>query len=170
MKTPPTYIDPKLQDKIVQDLNALLTDHVEYTYGIAHMGYNEDGDTYPQIYYNDGSVKNIMLFPDSKVKSFCFWELVGSNVLDEDEGVEYELNFVFWGNLYRIDSTKYYDFTSEIEQSIIQVFKNAGATEISYTEEDVFSVYSKYLEQEKQTLMRPNTGFKINLKYNDQIC
>lgn len=164
------YDNPVMQDFVVQEINNLLTSHIEYRFGIAQMGYDEEGNTYPSIYYNDGSVKNEMLFPDNKVKSFCFWEFLGMEVLDEDEGVNYNLALVFWGNLKRIDSSKRYDFTSEIEQSIIKVLKGYGAVEISLEEEDIFSIYSKYLEEEKQTLLRPNTGFKITFKLHDIPC
>ena len=170
MKEITTYTTPVMQDVIVQEYNALLTSIVEYRYGIAHIGQNEDGATYPQIYYNDGGRKSMMLFPDNKVKSFCFWEFDRADILDDDEGVNYNLSFVFWGNLTRIDGTKYYDFTSELEQSIIKLFVAKGATDISYTQEDVFSGYSKYKENEKQTLMRPNTGFKISMNIHSFIC
>ncbi len=170
MKVIPTYSDPKMQDAVVQTLNALLTDQVEYLFGIVNVGYDKDGKTYPSIYYNDGSRKNFMLFPDSKVKSFGFWEFNGTEVLGEDEGVIYDLTFVFWGNLERINRNKNYDFTSEIEQGIIQRFKGAGATEVSYTEDGVFDDYSKYSEQDNQSLMRPNTGFKISLKMHEIEC
>ena len=112
----------------------------------------------------------MMLFPDNKVKSFCFWEFDGADVLDEDEGIDYNLTFVFWGNLDRIDNSKYYDHTSEIEQSIIKLFKTNGATDVSYSEDNVFSDYSKYKENEKQTLMRPNVGFKISINVHSFIC
>jgi len=118
-----TYTNPKMQDATVQTLNTLLTSYVEYLFGIVHTGYDEKGFSYPSIYHNDGSFKNAMLFPDNKVKSFGFWEFDGADVLDDDEGVNYNLSFVFWGNLTRIDSTKRYDHTSEIEQNIIKIFK-----------------------------------------------
>jgi len=169
MKTIPTYTSPKMQDAVVQTLNALLTGYVEYLFGIANIGVDDKGFSYPSIYHNDGSSKNVMLFPDNKVKSFGFWEFNGANVLDDDEGVEYSLSFVFWGNLTRIDSTKRYDHTSEIEQNIISVLKANGATDIDYTEDRVFSSYTKYAE-ESQTLMRPNTGFRISLNIHDFIC
>ena len=170
MRTIPTYSDPQMQDKVVQQINALLTSYVEYIYGIANIGYDEDGNTYPSIYYNDGSRRNFMLFPDNKVKSFCFWEFNGANILDEDEGVVYSLSLVFWGNLERIDGTKNYDFTSEIEQDIVQVLQGLDTENIVYTEDDVFANYSKYLEEERQTLMRPNTGFKISFDIHDYVC
>jgi len=170
MRNVTTYTTPVMQDDIVQEYNALLTSIVEYRFGIAHIGQDEDGKTYPQVYYNDGGRKNMMLFPDNKVKSFCFWEFDGADVLDEDEGIDYNLTFVFWGNLDRIDNSKYYDHTSEIEQSIIKLFKTNGATDVSYSEDNVFSDYSKYKENEKQTLMRPNVGFKISINVHSFIC
>lgn len=170
MKTIPTYSDPKMQDLTVQNINALLTSYVENLYGIVHLGFDEDGNTYPSVYYNDGSKKNLMLFPDNRVKSFCFWVLNGAEVLDDDDGMVYDLTFIFWGNLERIDQSKNYDHTSEIQQSILKVFKGQDVTELSYTQEDVFVDYTKYLEQERQTLMRPNTGFKISFKIQGSVC
>ncbi len=170
MKLPPIYTSPKLQDAVVQSLNTALSSYAELLYGIVHLGYDEDGNTYPSVYYNDGSFKNLMLFPDNKVKSFIFWEFEGSEVLDDDDGINYNLSLVFWGNLQRIDATKYYDHTSEIEQSIIQVLMTKEVTGITCNEDDVFANYSKYLEEEKQTLMRPNTGFKISFTIHDFVC
>ncbi len=167
MKNIPTYATATMQDSIVQTLNSLITDDVEYQFGIVHLGYDEKGATYPSVYKNDGSFGNYMIFPDNKVKSYCFWEFNGADVLDDDDGVDYNLTFVFWGNLQRIDRSKLYDFTTEIEQSILHKFINAGALDVSYMQDDVFSGYSKYQEKAKQTLMRPNTGFKISFKMHD---
>ena len=97
-------------------------------------------------------------------------EEVAEEVLDEDDGSIYNLVFVFWGNLTRIDATKHYDFTTEIEQTIMKIFEAQGATAINYTEEDVFSNYTKYLEQDRQTLMRPNTGFRISFSIQGTLC
>ena len=170
MRTIPTYSSPKMQDEVVQNLNALLSSYVEYLYGIARVGEGDDGLTYPQIYYNDGSEKNMMLFPDNRVKSFGFWEFRGADMLNDDEGVIYSLSFVFWGNLYRINPSKHYDFTSEIEQNIIKVLVGQNAENISYTEDGIFDIYSKYSEKERQTLMRPNTAFKIDFDIHGFLC
>lgn len=170
MRSVPTYDNPKMQDEIVQTLNALLTSHVEYLYGIVHVGVTEDDDTYPSVYYNDGSQKNMMLFPGSRVKSFCFWEFNGGDVLDDDDGSVYNLSFIFWANLNIYDQSKNYDFTTEIEQTILKIFKAQGARDISYTEEDVFANYTKYSEAERQTLMRPNTAFKISFTIQGDVC
>lgn len=164
MRAIQTYDDPIMQDEVVQTLNALLANIVEYRFGIVHTGYDEDGNTYPSVYHNDGSFKNEMLFPDNKVKSFCFWEFESGDVLNDNDGDVYNLSFVFWGNLTRIDGTKLYDHTTEIQQSILTIFLANGARDVSWTQDDVFSNYSKYLEQEKQTLMRPNTGFRISFQ------
>ena len=170
MKNITTYSDPKLQDAVVQTLNTAISAYVEHSYGIAHMGYDEDGNSYPSIYYNDASEKSFMLFPDNKVKSFCFWEFDGADVLNDSEGVNYNLSFIFWGNLERINPAKKYDFTSELEQSIVQIFVDKGATDVSYVQDGVFDKYSKYSESTKQTLMRPNSGFKITFNIHDLIC
>jgi hypothetical protein len=170
MRDVPTYSSPVLHDAVVQTLNALLTSYVEYLFGISHIGVDDEGETYPQVYNNDGSTSNVMIFPDNRVKSFCFWVLNGAEVLDDDDGMVYDLTFIFWGNLERIDQSKNYDHTSEIQQSILKVFKGQDVTELSYTQEDVFVDYTKYLEQERQTLMRPNTGFKISFKIQGSVC
>jgi len=170
MRTITTFTDPKMQDAVVQALNALLTDEVEYLYGIVHTGYDEENNSYPSVYYNDGSRKNVMIFPDNKVKSFGFWEFEDADILDDDEGIVYSLTFVYWGNLERTNGSKNYDHTSEIEQAIAQIFINYGATNVSYTQDDVFGGYSKYQENKKQTLMRPNTGFKIGIDIHSFIC
>lgn len=172
MRAISTYTDPKMQDSVVQTLNALLVSSVEYRFGIVHLGYDEEGNTYPSVYHNDGSFKNEMLFPDNKVKSFGFWEFDEGEVLNDNDGDTYNLSFVFWGNLNRIDASKLYDHTSEIQQTILNIFIGQGARDITWTQDDVFANYSKYLEQEKQTLMRPNTGFKISFTIDGtgEVC
>ena len=167
MKRIETFDTPVMQDSIVQTLNALIVDYVEYQFGIVHLGTDEEGETYPSVYKNDGSFKNYMIFPDNRVQSFGFWEFDGADVLDDNDGVNYNLTFVFWGNLQRIDRGKLYDFTTEIEQSVLHKFINAGALDVNYTQDDVFGSYSKYQEKERQTLMRPNTGFRISFKIHD---
>ena len=176
MKTITTFTDPKLQDAVVQELNtallanATLAPYIEHIFGIVHTGYDEENNSYPSVYYNDGSRKNMMLFPDNKVKSFGFWEFDGADVLDDDDGFNYSLTFLFWGNLERLNDGKNYDFTSEIEQMVIKILSDNGATDVSYTQDDVFGGYSKYQENKKQTLMRPNTGFKIGMDIHSFIC
>ncbi len=171
MRVIPKYTDPKLQDEVVQTLNTKLEacTYIEYFYPIAHLGTNKEDETYPQIYRNDGSEKNLMLFPDNKAKSFIFWEFVGATILDDDEGVDYNLSLIFWGNLDRMDN-KHYDYTGEIQQEILQILKTNGARDISFEDYD-FATYSMYQENERQTLMRPNTAFKIDLiVHENNIC
>lgn len=172
MRNVPLYTDPKLQDAVVQTLNTALltTGHIEYAFPIAHLGYRKEGETYPSVYRNDGSFKNEMIFPDNKVKSFSFWEFVNAEDSLEGDGTLYEFNYVYWGNLQRLDNTKMYDFTSEIMQDIIEVLKANWVEDLEWETEDIFEEYTMYLEEKKQTLMRPNTGFKINFKVRGNVC
>jgi len=172
MRSVPTYTDPKLQDAKVQELNTLLlaSGHIEFAFPIVHMGYNKDGDTYPSVYRNDGSFKNEMLFPDNKVKSFTFFEFNGADDENDENGTVYDLSLLYWGNLQRMNPTKLYDFTSEIIQDLLIIFKNNDCFDISFETEDVFNLYSMYLEEKRQTLMRPNTAFRINLKVRGIVC
>ena len=171
MITIPKYTDPKLQDAVVQYFNDKLASvsAIEYFYPIAHIGTDEEGNTYPLVYTNDGSVKNIMLFPDSKVKSFIFWQFDNSVILEEDDGVQYNLSLIFWGNLDMIEN-KNYDYTSEIIRDILNVIIAEDVDNVEYSEY-YFDDYTKYSEAERQTLMRPNTSFKISFTFNSSyIC
>lgn len=168
----PTYDSPKIQDKVVQELNTILatSGYIEYQYPIVHLGYDKDGNTYPSVYRNDGSWDNYMIFPDSRAKSFTFFEFNSGETLNDDDGTYYDLSLVFWGNLERLDNTKYYDFTAEIMQSMLVLLQDNDCIDITFETEGVFDNYSLYAEEERQTLMRPNTGFKINFKIRGLLC
>lgn len=170
MKNPRAYSSPKMHDSVVQNINTELEEltYIDYLYPIVHIGFNEDGDTYPSIYMNDGSIKNYMIFPDNKVRAFTFFEMDEAVVpaqIDDDDN-EYSLSLVFWGNLERINTIKEYDYTSEMINDVIAILGSLDAYDITYTTntDEIFDNYSLYKEEERQTLLRPNTGFKITFK------
>lgn len=177
MRTPNTFTSPKLHDKVVQELITSLSSltYIDNFYPIVHLGYGDDDETYPCVYMNDGTFDNYMVFPDNRVRAFIFFEMEDGFVSDmaEDGQCEYEFNLVFWGNLQRINTIKSYDYTSEIINDIVTILGSKDAREIYYTTEvdEIFDRYSAYSEGKRQTLLRPNTGFKITFKINgDSIC
>ena len=177
MKQPNTYATPKLHDKVVQDINSNLADlsYIDYFYPIVHLGFTDEGETYPSVYMNDGTFDNYMVFPDNRVRSFVFFELDESGVSNMaiDEDTEFSLSLVFWGNLETISTVKRYDYTSEIITDIATILGGMDAYDMTYVigSDEVFDKYSLYKENEKQTLLRPNTGFRIDFKIKgDALC
>jgi hypothetical protein len=170
MKQPRAFTSPKLHDAVVQGINTELESltYIDYLYPIVHTSFNEDGETYPSIYMNDGSFKSYMIFPDNRVRAFTFFEIDEAAVPPkvDDDDIEYSLSLVFWGNLERINTTKKYDYTGEMLNDVIKVLGNLDAYDITYSTntDEIFDNYTLYKEEEKQTLLRPNTGFKITFK------
>jgi len=177
MKQTNTYTTPKMHDKVVQAINESLASltYIDYFYPIVHLSYDEEGNTFPSVYMNDGTFDNYMVFPDNRVRAFVFFEMdeggLSNIALDEDS--EFSLALIFWGNLETINTIKRYDYTSEIINDIGIILGGMDAYDMTYSTEtdEIFDKYSLYKEQEKQTLLRPYTGFKVTFKMKgDALC
>jgi len=168
-----TYSDPKLHDKEVQTLqNAIAAlSWVQDAYPLVRKGQDDKGNTFPQVYKNDGTDVSVKVTPDSDVNCLCFFELDG-NVERFPEGVgkyTYPLSVTFWLQLDKVYPAKNYDYTSELIVEIVNLLITYGCENISYTTEDIFDGFSE-LEDINTKFMRTYSAFKIFFSKEGTQC
>lgn len=176
MILPPSYLDNpyyiyKAVQLIQQDFNTNITWLENRCFGIALRGVNNENKYYPQI-YDPTTGDNADIRPDVDVDSYAFFEADFIKLGDDSENGIYDnvpLSVTFWGNLLKIDSTKKYDYTGELQQEVVNILEQstglreaAENIEIFINPEDVYAKYSDLQEVNTQFLMRPYTYFKIN--------
>ena len=172
------HIAPALLDKVTQTLKDNFLDSfdwLEQCYGLAQVGIvMRDNREYrfPVVYRNDGSTFQKELHPDQGLMSFGFFELNTPYNRDFNIGeFVYNLNFVCWLNLPKIDASRPDDFTSLLTKQVIErIEKKVGPNSISVEprHENIFNRYD-YSQSEKQFMKYPYSGFKIGFEFAD-IC
>lgn len=177
---PPYFALPKLADKVVQILRTdfvnNLSGWLQYVYPIAKVGIKEDGETYPQIYANDGSNKHYDIVPDQANQSYCFFEDNGADQYIDAEGdgnyMMYSLSVVFWGRLDKIDVGSAYDYTQELIAAMMDrlIANDAKNIRIDTNYKEVFQNYSLLKLEKENFLMKQMTGFRINFDILGLIC
>jgi hypothetical protein len=152
--------DKDLGDAKIEQIRQRLTalTYISESYPAVKVMQRQDGSTYPGVYIQKGGQKILDLTPNTKFKSFVFFEKTSYTLNDDNE---FNLSLIFWGQLDKIDSSKEYDFTDEILNEITNVLKLCGAYNIISTFEDVFSRYNLH-NSEKQMFMYPYTAIKID--------
>jgi hypothetical protein len=149
-----------LGDDKIEQIRKKLTalSYISESYPAVKVMQRQDASTYPGVYIQKGGQKILDLTPNTKLKSFVFFEKTSYNLNDDNE---FNLSLIFWGQLDKINSSKEYDFTDEILNEITNILKLCGAFNIISTFEDVFSRYNLH-NSEKQMFMYPHTAFKID--------
>jgi hypothetical protein len=141
---------------------------LEYVYGLVQKGVLADGLEYPQTYpltKTDDDSYDIR--PNSDHKSYCFFELVDP-INSAEDFQRCTLNLVVWGNLKKIKADRNFDFVMELVEDITITIKSIypvidldrDSFRIFTRNEDIFS-YSGLLQKNKQYLMKPYFGFKV---------
>jgi len=173
---PPPLSNPVLHAKAVQDLQTLFQTElawIENVYPITRVGVTKVGTSnfnYPQVYSGTGS-KYFDVRPNSALSSYGFFEVNSSFSVDKDQDIEtYNLSFIVWYNLPRMDGSKGYDYSSELIGHVLKVIRESslnsavGEITIDTNPEDIFDKYS--MEQsETQFLMYPYGAFKLTFDY-----
>lgn len=165
---PNTFISPRYDDKVVQDLQLSLSNLVwlNKSYHIARIGVNSlDKTTYPQIQANDGSNELFDIRPDNKCSAYSFFEVdkpYQANTYDGD--LTCYLSLIVWGNLNLIDPMSTNDFTGTLINDVVNLLKRSGveSMEIEENPEKIFNKYSALKQEHNQYLLRRYTAFKIS--------
>lgn len=155
-------------DKVAQELNTLIFDkgHIDDLYPVCFTG-EEEEETFPQVYINDGEKVNLRVLPDSS-KSMSFFTVEGEMEEVEDFDMAIPMGYIAWMNLQKIGPGKKYDFTTEILKDILNVIEDYGGYNVSVNVTDPLSQFS--MLEGKSATMRPYSAFKINFTKNIHIC
>jgi len=172
IRPPANITSPSYVHKLVQLLQSEFSTGLTWLnrcFAITLRGVTDEGTHYPQI-YNPSTGLNEDIRPDVDVSSYAFFETDEFEIPDYNESIEetYNLSVTFWGNLKQIDSTKNYDFTSDLYKEVIAILKSTTSyrdeainVKVYINPEDVYSKYNDLIEKNTQFLMRPYTYFKI---------
>ena len=154
------FANPVFYDKKVQTLNTALEalGWIESQYPICFIGQTEEG-TFPEVYYNDGSNKNLRVMPEGK--SLSFFQIDGE--IDEVEEYHYTvpLSLTVWGDLRKIYPHKPYDYTAELIKEVIGILKANGCNDLRIMTDQTLDEFTYLQKILNQNTMRPWTAFKI---------
>ena len=160
--------EPLLYDKIAQDLNEKMftLGHIDDLYPVCFTG-EENEETFPQVYINDGEMISLRVLPDS-TKSLSFFTIDGEiQVIDEFDAAV-PMSYIGWMNLQKVGPGKKYDFTNEIIQDSYNAIHNYGGYDININVTTPLEGFS--MMEGKAATMRPYSAFKIGFIKNTRIC
>ena len=178
-KVIPYFTNPRLHDRVVQKVRNRFDTHIgwlNYSFPIVQQGIMEDDDenefTYPMVYANDGSTNHYDIRPDWDEGAYCFFEFLGAEPVDEEEGTLYTFDVTFYARLDKAYPSKSaYDYTSELIAEVIDHLKHVtiGARNIGWTinHEEIFEKYSDLARTYTQALMKHGTAFRITFSIHD---
>lgn len=169
MKPVPYLTSPKLTDAIVQQLQTSLHEltWLEYIFPIAEVNEDDDGNTYPVCYLEDGTWEYEALLPDDDVKSFSFFIDNGFNQGFDGELNTYNLSLYVWARLDSIE-TNANDFTMALVSDVLGKLEENECFAVSTTFRNPFSDFTMLDQFDKSNIKRKRTGFRIDFSiYGD---
>lgn len=162
-------------DAEIQRLQLLLAERLPWlavSYGKAYRsGQVLSGKTryVPEVYAGNGEYRDVLPNDNVQAQSFFYPRDPATTGAQEPNALSLSLtqtvDYIFWGNLRRIDPTKDYRFEGELLQQVLQVLTESGAlVQRVYTSaEEVFRGFSVDTVAE-QVLRAPYCGFRISLE------
>lgn len=155
------YSSPVFFDKKVDALNTELETlgWISKQYPICFLGETEEG-TFPEVYYNDGTKKNLKVMPEGDAISF----FVVNGEIEQVEEFHYRLplSLIVWADLSHVYQNKAYDYTSELVKDVIGILENNSCNDLVIEVNNVFNEYTFLQKLLNQNTMRPYTAFRIN--------
>lgn len=163
MKTIALLTSPKLVDAVVQTIasDLLNLSWMDYVYHIAELGEDEEGDTYPMIYLQDGTYEYYSLLPDDSVGAFCFFTDNGFDIGFDGELNTYNLSLYVWAKLDNILTTNN-DFTMDLVGDVLIALKDNECFNISVDLRRPFDEFTALNPKTNSNIMRRRTGFRID--------
>ena len=155
------FDNPVFFDRKVQELNTELESlgWIINQYPVCYKGENKEG-TFPQVYYNDGSSKNLMALPEGNATSFFTVE--GEMLETEEFHFVIPLAITIWADLTRVYPAKAYDYTGELIKDVVGILQANSCNDLKIQVENVFGDYSFLDSKLQQNVTRPYTAFKIS--------
>lgn len=163
------FITPIFYDKFVQDVNTKLDalGWISKVYPVAWMGYEAEG-TFPEVYYNNGSRKNIRVMPEGAAISF--WQVDGDIMEVEEFHFQAQMSLTVWADLRKVNSSKSYDYTPELIKDVVNVLRKSSCNDLVISVDQVMDEFSYLQKVLQQNTMRPYTAFKIDFSCLVGIC
>jgi len=168
----PINTNKQLADGVIEKIRQKLTSlaYLSEVFPATKVGIRDNGSTYPAVYVQDGNQKILDLTPNTKWKSYCFFEKRNYNISTFETDINgYDLSLIFWGQMNLIDVSKKYDYTDEIVSEIINKLRSLDCGNFTVSFENVFGKYNLH-ESIKQFFMYPYSNFKIDFQIFEPAC
>lgn len=162
------FSNPVLYNKIAQELNDELykLGIIDDLYPVCSIGVEAE-ETFPEVYINDGTKKNLRALPQT-LRAMSFF-VVNGEMSDIDElHLSVPMGLIVWMNLKKADPGKSYDYTAEIIKLVYNVLKNYGCYDLSIDINNPFEEFS--MLSNKAINMRPHSVFRVNFTKTVSIC
>jgi len=165
----PYLTTPKLTDAIVQQLQTSLHElsWLEYVFPICEINEDDEGNTYPACYLEDGTTEYQSIMPDDTVRAFSFFV---DNLFDRGRDGElntYNLTLYVWARLDAIQSNAN-DFTMSLVNDVLGKLEDNECFNMATTLRSPFSEFSMLDQFDKSNIKRKRTGFRIDFSiYGD---
>jgi hypothetical protein len=163
-----SFSDPILFDKIAQEINTALDSKFDVQYPVCWTR-TEAEETVPEVYLNDGTRINLRVMPNESRSLSCFTVEGELDELDEDD-FSCPMAITVWVNLQEHDTTKAYDYTSELVRDVYNVLKGYGCYDMSVNLNDPFEGFTMLAKEVDENTMRPYSAFKISFVKTIRIC
>jgi len=174
------YADPKMEAKIVQDLQDKLDTVTWLTpatnYPIAFIGTTpneENPANYPRVYNNDNTVNYTDVRPDDNFKTITFFEINEPyEFLKDEQDVDIDLSLIVWYNLKTTVLGKTYDYGGELRAEIVELLRDNGIDsdiEVEIRPTEIFDKYSGLVQDYLKYLGYPYSAFKLTFTANQDI-
>lgn len=170
-------------DGIIQELQLLLAERLSWlsvSYGKAYRGSRREGGKtvyFPEVYDGGREYRDVLPNDSVQAQSFFYPRDPATTGATEPGGTSLPLaqtvDFLFWGNLERIEPGKDYRYEAELLADVLRVLNEGGAlVQRVYTAPDeVFRGFSVDTVAE-QVLRQPYCGFRVTLELfvSDVLC
>jgi len=162
------FDNPILYDAVAQGIIALSSDVFDDCYPVCFTGQEED-ETFPVVYENDGSRVNLRVLP-TDTRSMCFFTIEGELDDMDDYHLRVPMAMTCWLNLetYNTSSDYNFDYTSEVVRDVFNIIRNYGGYDMKVNVHDPFEGFT--MLQPRTNMMRPYSGFKISFSINKRVC
>jgi len=163
-----SFSDPQLYDRIAQEINTALDSKFDNQYPVC-WARTENEETVPEVYQNDGTKINIRVMPDD-ASSLSFFTVEGDLIELDEMDYSCPMSIIAWINLQIYDTTKSYDYTTEIIRDVTNVLRKYGAYDFTVNVNTPFEGFTMLDKVVDENIMRPFTAFKISFTKNIRIC
>lgn len=162
-------------DGLIQELQLLLAQQLTWlsvSYGKAYRGSRKDGSKtvyFPEVYDGGREYRDVLPNDNVQAQSFFYPRDPATTGASEPSATALPLaqtvDYIFWGNLERIEPGKDYRYEAELLQDVLRVLTEGGAlVQRVYTSpEEVFRGFSVDTVAE-QVLRQPYCGFRVQLE------
>jgi hypothetical protein len=163
MRSIPYLSNPQFVDDAVQTLRLRLAvlNWLEYDFPLAQIGEDDEGQTYPVIYLQDGTDEYYSLLPDDSVKAYSFFIDDGYEIGFEEELNTYHLSLFVWARLDKITVIPN-DFTHLLIGDVVSILGDAECFNISINTKEPFAEFTALHPHDNSLLMRRRTGFRVD--------